>query len=189
MLKQYLLADLGRQFELEGRTEKASVPRLILRALHHRFLPLLLCRCARATWLRATPILPKLFTYLNILLFGIEIAPQCEIGPGLFLPHTTGTVIGAARVGRNATIFQGVTLGAKTLDMGFHPEIRPVVGSDVTLGAGAKVLGGIHIGDDVTVGANSVVISDTAPGLTVVGIPAQPVSSASKQTVGAGEKR
>src|SRR5260370_23636955 len=117
MLKEYLLADLGRQFALEGRIEKASVPRLIMRALHHRFLPLLLCRCARAAWLRGTPILPKLFTYLNIVLFGIEIAPQCEVGSGLFLPHTTGTVIGAVRIGRNVTIFQGVTLGAKTLDM------------------------------------------------------------------------
>ena len=188
MLTRCLLADLDRQLKLEGRTEKATLVRLMTRALHHRFLPLVFCRCARAAWLRGVPILPKLLTYLNVVLFGIEVAPQCEIGPGLFFPHTAGTVIGAAKIGDNATIFQGVTLGAKTLDMGFHLELRPHVGNDVTLGAGAKLLGGIHIGDHVTVGANSVVISDVAPGLTVAGIPARFLSNTNVQIVTAGEK-
>ena len=71
---------------------------------------------------RGVPALPQLFTYLNILLFGIEVAPRCEIGPGIFFPHTSGTVIGARRVGANVTIYQGVTLGAKELDMRFDPS-------------------------------------------------------------------
>jgi serine O-acetyltransferase len=74
------------------------------------------------------------------------------------------------------TIFQGVTLGARELDMGFDFRLRPEVGSNVVLGAGAKILGGVHIGDHATVGANSVVLDSVEAGSTVVGIPARQVS-------------
>jgi serine O-acetyltransferase len=85
-------------------------------------------------------------------------------------------VIGAWRIGSNVTIFQGVTLGAKELDMGFDCGRRPEVGNNVVLGAGCKILGGIHIGDNVTVGANSVVVDSVEANSTVVGIPARKVS-------------
>ena len=172
MLKEYLYADLSRQLVLEGRLETRSTLLVLLgRLLHPRFLPLVLCRCARAALLHRIPLLPRLLTYCNIVLFGLEVSPRCNIGPGFFLPHTIGTVIGAAEIGRNATIFQGVTLGAKRLDMDFNVGLRPTVGNDVTIGSGAKVLGGIRIGDFVTIGANSVVINDVGPHLTVSGIP------------------
>ncbi|HWY71022.1 MAG TPA: DapH/DapD/GlmU-related protein [Terriglobales bacterium] len=178
MLKEFLYADLERQFDLEGHPgKKASVGRVLKRLLHPRFLPLVLCRCARAAFLRRVPALPGIFTYLNIVLFGLEVSPRCQIGPGLFLPHTNGTVLGAYRIGANATIYQGVTLGAKTLDMGFSHELRPSIGDCVLIGAGAKVLGGIYIGDHVTVGANCVVLADVAPFQTVVGIPAHAIGT------------
>jgi serine O-acetyltransferase len=85
-------------------------------------------------------------------------------------------VIGAWRIGSNVSIFQGVTLGAKELDMGFDCKLRPEVGDNVVLGAGSKILGGIRIGDNVTVGANSVVVDSVDAGSTVVGIPARSVS-------------
>lgn len=122
------------------------------------------------------PIVPKLLTYLNILLFGLEVSPRCEIGPGVFFPHTSGTVIGALRIGSNVTVFQGVTLGAKELDMGFASALRPEVGDNVVLGSGCKILGGIRIGDNVTVGANSVVVRSVESNCTVAGIPARRVS-------------
>jgi serine O-acetyltransferase len=85
-------------------------------------------------------------------------------------------VIGAWRIGSNATIFQGVTLGAKELDMRFDFKLRPEIGDNVVLGSGAKILGGIHIGDNVTVGANSVVLKSVKANSIVVGIPARQVS-------------
>lgn len=174
MLKDYLYADLERQFELEGHSgRRATSGRFLIRFLHPRFLPLVLCRCSRALFLSGVPLLPDLLTYLNIVLFGLEISPRCQIGPGLFLPHTHGTVLGAYCIGANATIYQGVTLGAKSLDMGFNNELRPNIGSHVLIGAGAKVLGGISVGDHATVGANAVVLSDVSPSETVVGIPAR----------------
>ncbi|MGP8173721.1 MAG: serine O-acetyltransferase [Terracidiphilus sp.] len=177
MLKEMLFADLKRQYDLEGRTGKAvGLAGVSIRLLHPRFLPLVLFRLGRASFLSRIPVLPQLCSYANIVLFGLEISPRCEIGPGLFIPHTSGTVVGAWRIGRNATIFQNVTLGSKKLDMGFEASSRPELGDCVTLGAGCKVLGGIKIGDYATVGANSVVLESVEANSTVVGVPARTVA-------------
>jgi serine O-acetyltransferase len=176
-LMQLLHSDLARQAELEGRpVARPSFARLLRRLLHPRFLPIVLCRASRAARLRKIPVLPELLTYLNIVLFGLEVTPRCEIGPGIFFPHPSGTVIGAWRIGNNVTILQGVTLGAKRMDLGFDFRLRPEIGDNVTLGAGSKILGGIHIGDNVTVGANSVVVDSVEADSTVVGIPARALS-------------
>ena len=170
-LKQLLYRDLARQLELEGKATQPGLAGLLRRLLHPRFLPIVLCRISRAARLRRIPALPHLMTYLNIVLFGLEVTPRCEIGPGIFFPHPSGTVIGAWRIGCNATILQGVTLGAKCMDLGFDCALRPEVGDNVLVGAGAKILGGIQIGDNVTVGANSVVVESVEANCTVAGIP------------------
>lgn len=176
-LLHLLCCDLARQLELEGRPEvRPDFSTLLRRSLHPRFLPIVLCRASRAARLAHVPVLPELLTYLNIVLFGLEVTPRCEIAPGIFFPHPSGTVVGAWRIGRNATILQGVTLGAKTMDLGFDPGLRPEIGDHVVVGAGAKVLGGIRIGDNVTVGANSVVLASVEAGVTVAGVPALPLS-------------
>jgi serine O-acetyltransferase len=176
-IKQLLYSDLARQAELEGRLDaRPNFLAFLRRLLHPRFLPIVLCRGSRAAMLGRIPVLPELLTYLNIVLFGLEVTPRCQIGPGIFFPHPSGTVIGAWRIGSNVTILQGVTLGAKRMDLGFDFRLRPEVGDNVVLGAGSKILGGIHIGDNVTVGANSVVVDSVEPGSTVVGIPARRVS-------------
>jgi serine O-acetyltransferase len=86
-------------------------------------------------------------------------------------------VIGASKIGRNVTIFQGVTLGAKEMDMGFDPTLRPEIGDYVVVGAGAKVLGGISLGDNVRIGANSVLLRSVPANATVAGVPAREVFS------------
>jgi serine O-acetyltransferase len=63
------------------------------------------------------------------------------------------------------------------MDMGFRPDLRPELGDDVVVGAGAKVLGGISLGDNVRVGANSVLLRSVPANSTVVGIPAREVFS------------
>ena len=177
-LKQLLYSDLARHYALEGSPAiQPNFLRFLCRLAHHRFLPVVLCRLSRAAMLNRVPLLPKLLTYLNIVLFGIEVTPRCEIGPGVFFPHTSGTVIGAVRIGANAIIYQGVTLGAKKLGLGFDHANRPEVGDSVVLGAGCKILGGITIGDNVIVGANSVVLRSVPPNQTVAGIPAREIIS------------
>lgn len=138
-----------------------------------RIAPTFLYRLSHFFHLCRLGVIGKFLSCLNQVLFGIEIASSCQIGPGLFLPHTHGTVIGAWTIGSNLTIFQGVTLGARSLDFNPGPATRPTIGDGVNIGAGAKVLGGIVLGDNCRVGANSVVLSDLPPGCLAVGVPAR----------------
>jgi serine O-acetyltransferase len=178
MLKSLLYADLERQMQLSGQTEaRASWSRFLRRLLHPRFLPIVLYRCSRAAHLKRIPALAHLLSYLNQILFGIEISPRCAIGPGIFFPHTSGTVIGASKIGKGVTVFQGVTLGSRQIDMTYDPSLRPELGDYVVVGAGAKVLGGISLGDNVKVGANSVLLRSVPANATVAGIPAREVRS------------
>ena len=177
-LKELLYADLARQYELEGRSNiKPNFGRFLLRLLHFRYLPNVISRSSRAAMLAGVPVLPRLLTYLNVVLFGLEITPKCEIGPGVFFAHPVGCVIGAWRIGSNVTIFQEVGLGALRPDMGFNRELRCEIGDNVILGAGCKVLGPYRIGDGASIGANSVVLSSVEPQRTVFGIPARVVPS------------
>jgi serine O-acetyltransferase len=172
-LKECLLADLERQFFYDGQPNRVpTVLGVFRRALHPRFLPVLLFRLAHSCYNRQWGALAKVLSLTNFVLFGIEIAQRCEIGGGLFLPHTVGTVIGAKLIGKNAVIFQGVTLGAKSVDIGYDEASRPSLGDNVVIGSGAKVLGGISIGDNVTVGANAVVTKSLEDRVVAVGIPA-----------------
>lgn len=142
-----------------------------LSLLSPRFVPMLLQRVAYALQARRLGPLAKLFSLLNFMIFGIEIATRCPIGGGLFFPHTQGTVIGAWSIGENATIYHNVTLGAKELDFVYSREGRPVIGDNVAIGSGAKVMGGIEIANNVRIGANTVVTKPLADGVLAVGGP------------------
>ena len=104
-------------------------------------------------------------------LTGIEIHPGAKIGKGVFIDHGCAVVIGeTAEVGDNCTIYQGVTLGGTGKHCG---KRHPTLGSDVMVGAGAKVLGPVYIGDNVRVGAGSVVLKNLPANATAVGVPAE----------------
>lgn len=171
----YLAADLRRAHTIVHGGERGTGPRFWLGAFSPRFVPVLLCRLAHWFYrVRLGPV-AKAVSLLNFFLFGIEIAVRCPIGPGLFLPHTQGTVIGAWCIGANATIFQGVTIGAREIDFSYSAQSRPHLGTGVTLGSGAKVLGGLHIGDGARIGANAVVLGSVPDGALAVGAPARVV--------------
>jgi serine O-acetyltransferase len=102
-------------------------------------------------------------------LTGVEIHPGATLGPGLFIDHGMGVVIGeTTEVGRNVTLSQGVTLGGTTLE---RVKRHPTLGDNVVVGADAIVLGAITIGEGSRIGAGSVVVRDVPPHSTVVGIP------------------
>jgi len=146
--------------------------------LSPRFMPIALMRGASHAHEGNRKILAKFFSLLNFLIFNLEVPARLKIGPGLVLPHPQGTVLGAAKIGSNVTIFHQVTLGARAADFAFDPATRPVVGDEVTLSTGAKILGPIIVGDGATVGANAVVLKDVPPGTTAVGIPARIIDEA-----------
>lgn len=174
-LRRCLRADLMRRWRLT-RGEMTRRPpgyRLWAGALSPRFAPVLLCRLAHKSYRAGLAPLAHVFSLVNFVCFGVEIAPRCSIGQGLILPHSQGTVIGAWRIGENATVFQGVTLGAREMDFAYEERCRPTLGDDVTVGAGAKVLGGVHVGDGATIGANAVVLESVPNRALAVGVPAR----------------
>jgi serine O-acetyltransferase len=174
-LKELLYSDLARYYELGGRPEiRPNFIRFLGRLLHFKYLPNVIFRTSRAAMLAGIPVLPWLLMYVNLVVFGVEVTPKCEIGPGFFLPHPVGCVIGAWRIGSNVTMFQGVGLGAVN-DMGFHRELRCEIGNNVILGTGCKVMGPYSIGDNVKIGANSVVTHSIEANQSVVGLPARPI--------------
>ncbi len=114
-------------------------------------------------------MLPRLLSHIARLLTGIEIHPAAKIGPGFVIDHGMGVVIGeTSEVGENCLLYQGVTLGGTGKEQG---KRHPTFGSNIVVGAGAKILGAITVGDNVIIGANSVVLKPVPDNAIVVGVP------------------
>jgi len=108
--------------------------------------------------------------------FGIDIHPAATIGRGIMIDHAHSIVIGeTATVGDNVSMLHSVTLGGTgKIDGDRHPKI----GDGVLIGAGAKVLGNIHIGECSRIASGSVVLHEVPPCKTVAGVPAKIVGEA-----------
>src|SRR5438046_2610816 len=134
---------------------------------------LLAHRVAHALHDAGVPVLPRLIAAVSRAVTGIEIHPAAQIGPGFFIDHGMGVVVGeTAEIGANVTLYQGVTLGGTGFATG---KRHPTVQDNVTIGSGAKLLGPITVGHGAKIGANSVVIHDVPAHSTVVGNPGHPV--------------
>ena len=128
------------------------------------------------------PFLPRFISQFTKIVTGIEIHPGATIGEGFFIDHGMGVVIGETTIiGKNVTVFQGVTLGGTGKERG---KRHPTLGNNVVVGAGAKVLGDVTIGDNVQIGANAVVIKNVPPNSTVVGVPGRIVKVEGKKIAG-----
>lgn len=134
-------------------------------------------------------LVPRLISNIFRFFTGIEIHPGATIGEGLFIDHGTGIVIGeTAEVGKNVTLYQGVTLGGTGKEKG---KRHPTVGNNVVIGSGAKVLGSFTVGDHAKIGAGSVVLKPVPAYATVVGIPGKVVMMTGKKVgeAAAAEKK
>ena len=139
-------------------------------------------RVAHALHEAGVPLAPRLLANATRVTTGVEIHPAAEIGEALFIDHGAGVVIGeTAQIGRDVTLYQGVTLGGTGFARG---KRHPTVGDDVVVGSGAKLLGPIAVGDRAKIGANSVVIHDVPANSTVVGNPGHPVRVDGKRPAG-----
>jgi len=127
-------------------------------------------------WQNHLYLLGRFSSHIARWLTGIEIHPAAKLGRRLVIDHGMGVVIGeTAEVGDDCYLYHQVTLGVARTSGG---KRHPTVGNNVIIGAGAKVLGPIHIGDNARVGANSVVLDNVPNDITVVGMPARPVDRA-----------
>jgi serine O-acetyltransferase len=131
----------------------------------------LLHRLSHRLWRWNLKWLGRFTSHIARWLTGIEIHPGAVIGRRFFIDHGMGVVIGeTAEIGDDVTLYHGVTLGGTTWHRG---KRHPTLGNGVVAGAGAKMLGPIHIGDNAKVGSNAVVVRDVPAGSTAVGIPAR----------------
>ncbi len=106
--------------------------------------------------------------------FGIQLSHGTEIGPGFYIGHFGTIVVSpSAVIGKNCNISQGVTVGR--ISQGERAG-APIIGDNVYIGPGAKLIGNIKIGDNVAIGANAVVTKDVDTSVVVAGVPAKVIS-------------
>jgi serine O-acetyltransferase len=109
---------------------------------------------------------------------GAEIPINCNIGGGLLIPHANGIVIHPdVKIGVNCLIFQQVTIGTRDI-----PGV-PVIEGHVDIGAGARILGPVHIGAHARIGANAVVLDDVPTGAVAIGVPAKVIVEPTSKSV------
>lgn len=143
---------------------------------HPAFAAVIYYRLGRWAWAaRPAPIPHGLYIVYRVFYplvrwySGVELQARTQIGPGLCVLHFGPTIIHPDTIaGENLVVLPGVVIGAARGG-------TPCIGSDVQVGAGAKIIGPVHVGDHVSVGAGSVVTRDLPDNCTAVGIPARPV--------------
>jgi serine O-acetyltransferase len=121
-------------------------------------------------------ILRKLFSVIYKVLYkliqvitGIELPCEVQLGHNFIIDHFGGIIVsGYAKFGDNCRIRNGVVIGLKNIE----DIVAPVIGNNVDIGAGAKILGDIKIGNNVMIGANAVVICNVPDNSIAVGVPA-----------------
>jgi serine O-acetyltransferase len=168
------LQQLQRDFQIVFERDPAARNWLEVLCCYPGLHAMALHRVAHWLHLRRIAFLPRLLSHLGRFLTGIEIHPGATLGQGVFIDHGMGVVIGeTAIVGDYCLIYQNATLGGTGKESG---KRHPTLGSNVVVGAGAKVLGNIQIGDRVRIGAGSIVLRDVPDDCTVVGVPGRVVS-------------
>jgi len=126
-------------------------------------------RLAQRLWRAGWTASARFVAHVSRFVTGIEIHPAAKLGRGVFIDHGMGIVIGeTAEVGDNVNLLQGVTLGGTSTR---REKRHPTLEHNVTVGAGAKIIGAITIGEYSRIGAGSVVVRDVPPNAVVVGVP------------------
>jgi serine O-acetyltransferase len=149
--------------------EANDSPAIVKTLLTDGTLAMILYRLMQTARRLGLPPLEMLFNRLNAVCCNCIIGRGAEFGPSFVLVHATGIVInGRVRGGSGVHLEHQVTIGAERRE-------SPVLGDDVFVGAGAKVLGKVRVGAGARIGANAVVVHDVPPQATVVGVPARVV--------------
>jgi serine O-acetyltransferase len=133
------------------------------------------CYLAHYLYKKKVPVLPKLLELSVRFFFHSSIPYQVEIGPGVSFGHRQGIMMGKrVKIGARCKIRHQVTIAGGRGG-------GATIGDDVQIGAGAKIIGPVHIGNRARIGANAVVVKDVPDDATVVGIPARVVRIAGRK--------
>ena len=175
--REYRFLVLSDLYRMTGRMDTSAFLAQVLRGIAFKYT--FWMRTCRFT---ARHPLHRLFCYrvARVMLnhytfkFGISIPPETEIGSGFYIGHFGGIVVNERSViGKNCNISHGVTLGEANRG---RNKGCPVIGDNVYIGPGAKIVGAVRVGNNVAIGANCVVTKDVPDGAVVVGIPGKVIS-------------
>lgn len=166
-------ADLAAVYDRDPACNRYLEPLLFYKGFHalvtHRF--------AHELWRQGRTDFALYLQSQSSKIFTTDIHPAARFGRGVMLDHATGFVVGeTAVVGDNCSFLHAVTLGGSGKATG---DRHPKIGAGVLIGAGAKVLGNIHVGNCALIAAGSVVLQEVPPNMTVAGVPARVVGRAS----------
>lgn len=165
-------ADLVAVFERDPACHRLLQPLLFFKG----FQALQAYRIGNWLWMNGRRDLAYFFQMRISEVFGVDIHPNARLGRGIMIDHAHSIVIGeTAVVGDNVSMLHSVTLGGTGKE---DDDRHPKIGCGVLIGAGAKVLGNIHVGDCSRIAAGSVVLEDIPPKRTVAGVPARVVGEA-----------
>ena len=177
-----MYANLCRDLNAIMERDPAASNRLAVVFLYPSFQVMLAYRVSHGLWCIGLHFIARLLMQIARILTGIEIHPAAKIGPGFFVDHGMGTVIGqTSEIGRDVTLYHDVTLGGvmPAIDSQKQRDAKrhPTLGDYVIIGAGAQILGPITVNRCARVGGNSVVTKDVPEGATVVGVPARQMNN------------
>lgn len=169
-----MLAQISKDIDAIMLRDPAAKTRLEAALCYPGLHAIWLHRIAHHFYLKGWVLLPRLINTFSRFLTGIDIHPGAKLGPGLFIDHGMGLVIGeTAELGSNVTLYQGVTLGGTGKEKG---KRHPTIGNNVVVSSGAKVLGSFKVGDNSKIGSGSVVLKEVPPNSVVVGVPGRVVT-------------
>lgn len=171
-IQEILKTDIRAAYE--GDPAAKSEDEIIL--TYPAFRAISIFRIAHELYLRGVPTLPRKMTEYAHTLTGIDIHPGATVGKSFFIDHGTGVVIGETTViGEHVKLYQHVTLGAKSFQVGEDGTLvknlkrHPNLGNNVVVYAGATILGGdTYIGDNCVIGSNVWLTSSVAAGELVL---------------------
>lgn len=165
-------ADLAAVLERDPASNRYLEPLLYFKGFH----ALATYRFSHELWRQGRRDFALYLQSQSSRIFAVDIHPAARFGKGIMLDHATGFVVGeTASVGDNCSFLHAVTLGGSGKETG---DRHPKIGSCVMVGAGAKILGNIHVGNASRIAAGSVVLQDVPPHTTVAGVPARVVGPA-----------
>lgn len=125
-------------------------------------------------------LLYRILNKLTQLLFGMKLDYTVKVGRRVKLEHFGGMILGAREIGDDVILRQNTTLGIRsTVDL----RAKPTLGNRVDVGAGAVIVGNIHIGENSIIGANSVVYSNVPANSVVIGVPGRVIGSNPRQNL------
>ena len=154
------------------REDPAATSKLLVALTYPGVHAVWVYRLAHKLWVQGPVFKPlsRILSQLARFFTGVEIHPGATIGRRFFIDHGMGVVIGeTAEIGDDVLMYHQVTLGGRSRG---RFKRHPTIGSNVLLGAGAKIIGPITIGDGTKIGANALVVKDVPPNSVVTGIPA-----------------